>query len=337
MKKVLVLGELLIRLTPQNKMKFCQSKALDIFFGGAEANVAVGLANMGIESKILSCIPNNDIGIMCKRFFEGQGVDCTDIFKKEGSRLGVYYYEEECSARKGKVIYDRVNSAITELKEKDFKYEEVFKDVELLHVSGITFGLGEEITQLGYKIVEEAKKRKIKISVDLNYRQSLFKNYSEFYKRMLPIIKDAYICFGWLTEGVEKIDILDGSKINSRVDIKEKLEKMKKHGIKYIATTIREGFPTGEAKLTGVIYDGENFIESDTFKFSMISRIGGGDAFSAGIIKKLLEKDVADKQCVNYGIGSAVLKHTIIGDAPISSNLDINEFLICQNVGSVSR
>lgn len=337
MKKALVLGELLIRLTPQNKLKLCQSRSLDIFFGGAEANVAVGLTNMGIKSKILSCVPKNDVGIMCKRFFEDQGVDCENIFLKENSRLGMYYYEEDCSARKGKVIYDRLNSAITELKENDLNYEEIFRDVDLLHVSGITFGLGKNIVELSYKIIEEAKKRKIKISVDLNYRQSLFENYSEFYKIMLPVIKDAYVCFGWLTEGVEKIKILDGSKIDNILNIKKELENMKKHGVKYIATTIREGSPTGEASLTGVIYDGENFIQSDTFKFLMISRIGGGDAFAAGIIKSLLEKDKANKECVNFGIASAILKHTIIGDVPISNDLDINEFLKCQNIGSVSR
>lgn len=337
MGSVLVLGELLMRLTPQNKLRFSQSRCFDMYFGGAEANVAVSLASLGIDSKMISCVPNNDIGMMCKSYFESSGVDCSSVIAKDDSRLGIYYYEEECSARRGKVIYDRGSSAITKLTESDFNYDDIFNGVEILHISGITFGLGQDVIDISYKIVNEAKKRDIKISVDLNYRKSLFGNYAEFYKILLPVVKDAYLCFGWLTEGTEELEVLDGSSINEAKDIKNSLHSMIDLGVKYVATTIREGFATEKASLVGIIYDGNDFIVSTKYDFRMFSRIGGGDAFSAGVIKAIMDENCISSNCVEFGVANAILKHSIIGDSPISTNKEVMEFLNYKNMGSVSR
>lgn len=337
MKNVLVLGELLMRLTPKNKLRFSQCREFDIYFGGAEANVAVSLVNLGVKSKILSCVPRNEIGMACKDFFSANGVDCSNVILKDDSRLGLYYYEEECSARRGKVIYDRNYSAITKLDEKDFDYDEIFKDIELLHVSGITFGLGENISQIAYKVLNQAKQRGIKVSVDLNYRKTLFKDYEEFYNCMLPVVKDAYICFGWLTEGVKNLEVLDGSSIHDVNQLKVQLDFMKDLGVKYVATTIREGLTTGSASLTGIIYDGKSFLVSDKFNFKMFSRISGGDAFAAGVIKGLLTQDTINKFLIDFAVANAVLKHSSVGDVPISKEEEVIEFLNYQNMGNVCR
>ncbi|MDM0497487.1 sugar kinase [Clostridium perfringens] len=339
MKKVLVLGEMLMRLTPPNNNKIGQANSFNVCFGGAEVNVAVGLSNLGIETRVLTALPDNEIGNFAKSFLKSQYVDCDFIISK-GDRLGLYYYEEGCSARKSKVVYDRKHSSITELQYEDIDVESLFKDVELLHISGITFGLSEEVSEVALKLVNEAKKRGIKISVDLNYRSKLFESYEDFVRIMKPVVQDAYLCFGWLNREDEPFKVLDASTTElSDEDFIERfrytIEELK---VKNIVTTLRSGTPYNYHTLQGIFYDGERIYKSSKYDFSMISRIGGGDAFAAGVIRTLIENKGEDlSHVIEFGTAAAVLKQTQLGDVSISSKEEVLDLINNKNLGSVNR
>lgn len=339
MKSILVLGEVLLRLTPPNNFKIGQANSFDICFGGAEANVAVGLSHLGVNSRILTALPDNELGDAAKAFLKSNSVDCNYIITK-GERLGLYYYEEGCSARKAKVVYDRKNSSITELKYEDIEIESILKDIDIIHISGITMALSSDVREVTMKLVNEAKKRGIKISVDLNYRSKLFSSYKEFVEALKPIVKNSYLCFGWLNKDVENFEVLDASTEDISDDsFIEKFKYMTEDlNVKHIATTLRTGSPYNYHTLSGLIYNGKQLYKSSKYEFSMISRIGGGDAFAAGIIKGLLYNDSESlQQVIEFGTATAVLKQTQVGDAGISKVEDICDLMENRNLGSVNR
>lgn len=338
MGKVLVLGELLMRLTPPNNLRLEQTNSLEVCFGGAEVNVAVGLEALGIETRIISAVPNNAIGISAKAFLMSHGVNCDNIIFK-GNRLGIYYYEEGFGARSANVIYDRANSSITELEVSDLDFDNIFKDISLLHVSGITFGLGDKIRDLGSAIVSEAKRRGIKVSVDLNYRAKLYKDYEEFLEVMKPIVKDSYLCFGWLTKNPKEFKFLDPANEDVTDEkLKEKFEFMVDElGVKNVATTLREAHSTNIQSLVGVLYSDGVIYRSSKYEFQMLSRIGGGDAFAVGLISKILKEKNINKATVEFGIATAVLKHTQFGDVSLSTENEINNLIGNKTLGSVNR
>ncbi|MBM7834167.1 sugar kinase [Clostridium sardiniense] len=339
MRKVLVLGELLMRLTPPNNLRLDQTSTLEMYFGGAEANVAVGLKNLGVETSIISAVPNNAIGNSAKAFLMSYGVNCDNVVTK-GDRLGLYYYEEGYGARSANVIYDRKNSSITEIEEDDLNFDNIFNGVDLLHVSGITFGLGENVRKISTKIINEAKKRDIKISVDLNYRAKLFESYEEFLEVLKPIVKDSYICFGWLTKNPKEFKFLDPSKEEvTDLALKEKFKYMTEElGVKYVATTLRRANALNVHSLTGVLYADGEIYRSSKYEFHMLSRIGGGDAFATGVLKKILDNSVEDKsEIIEFGIATAVLKHAQRGDISLASSDEIYSLINNKSLGSVNR
>lgn len=339
MKNVLVLGEVLLRLTPPNNLKIIQTNSFNLYFGGAEANVAVGLSNLGVKTRILTALPGNEIGDAAKAFLKANDVDCNHIVTK-GNRLGLYYYEEGCSARRAKVIYDRKNSAITELEYEDIDVDSILKDVEVIHISGITFTLGDKVINTVTKLIDEAKKRDIKISIDLNYRATLFKSYKEFVDTVKPIVKDSYLCFGWLNRDTSSYSVFDAAseEISDEIFIENFKYMTDELGVKNVVTTLRTGTPYNYHTLMGILFDGENLYKSSKYDFSMISRIGGGDAFAAGIIKKMCSDKCADlNEVIEFGVATAVLKQTQIGDVGISSESEVLDLMNNKNLGSVNR
>lgn len=338
MSKVLVLGEVLLRLTPPDNLKIGQTSRFDVCFGGAEANVAVGLSNLGVNTRIITSLPPNEIGNAAKTFLRSHGVDCDSVVEK-GERLGLYYYEEGCSARKANVVYDRKYSSINELRYEDIDLDKALEDVDLLHVSGITFGLTDEIREVVTKIINEAKSRGIKISVDLNYRAKLFSSYAEFVERLMPIVKDSYLCFGWLSRDVKNFRVLDASveEITDERLINEFKYMTEDLNVKNVSTTLRTGSPYNYHSLAGVLFDGDKLYRSHKYEFSMISRIGGGDAFAAGVIRGLLTNEDDMNNIIEFGTASAVLKQTQVGDVSLSTVEEVQSLMDNKNLGSVNR
>lgn len=321
-RKIVTMGEIMLRLTPQDNSRIMQTNAFEAHYGGAEANVAVSLANLGVKTFYVTQVPNNDIGESAIRYLKANNVDTSYVVKK-GNRLGVYFLEKGISIRPSKVIYDRANSAICGADIEDFNFDEIFKDTYLFHISGITPVLSEKCLKLTKKAIDAAQKHNVKISIDLNYRSKLC-SYSKFVEIMKELLKDAYLCFGWIdknyTENFKPLNY------NDEIDydyFKEVFDYMhKEFNIKNVVTTLRKNISSSKNSLTAIASDGENIVTSREYEFDIVDRVGAGDAFAAGVLYKLINEGTIE-ETIDFGVASSVLKHTIEGDANIIS--DVNE------------
>ncbi|WP_072984798.1 sugar kinase [Clostridium cavendishii] len=337
-KKIVTFGEIMMRLSPKSNKRFSQAEDFKINFGGAEANVAVLLANLGIHSTFVSKLPENPIGDMVERYLDSNRVD-TSYIAYGGERLGVYYFENGNSVRSSKVVYDRKSSAMSTSKKGDFSFEEVFKDADWFHFSGITAALGENCVEALKEAIKVAKKNDVKISVDLNYRSKLW-DYGTFKTVMRELIKDVDLCIGW-------IDLNSKSNEFTPVSFKDEVEEKdyfikvfgemnKELNVGLVATTIRETFSTSRNSLRGVIFDGDKLIASNKYEFDITDRVGAGDAFAAGLLCELAnDKDI--KEALEFAVASGVYKHTIEGDASIASYEEIKGITTGILAGGVAR
>lgn len=336
-KKVVTMGELLLRLTTPGHSRFAQAKSFDAIYGGAEANVAVFLANMGMDSHFLTRLPDNEIGDSALNFIRNYGVK-TDYIVRGGDRVGIYFLEKGTSVRPSNVVYDRKNSAMCDIDVDDIDFEEVFKDADWFHMSGITPALGEKCVLLAKKAVEYAKKKGIHISVDLNYRSKLW-NYNDFEKVITSLINDIDVCFGWVnSEAESKHNVADFAKEGVNLEgFRDIFSKMKKRfNIKYVVTTLRENYSATHNGMSALIYNGEDLYQSTKYDFTIEDRVGTGDAFAAGLIYKLASGQNY-KDALEFGVASAVLKHTIEGDFNICRESEIMALVNGNISGSVQR
>lgn len=337
-KKVVTLGELMMRLSPEANKRFLQTKKFEINFGGAEANVAVLLSHLGAQSTFITRLPNNPIGDMALAYLREHGVDTSNV-SRGGERLGVYYFEKGMSSRNAQVVYDRKSSAMAEATLNDFNIEKIFKDTELFHVSGISPALGEEAIKVTKECINYCLNNNIKVSVDLNYRSKLW-SYSEFVTVMKELVKGVDLCIGWLDLTRDNLEFKPVSfeNINEEKEYFNKVFSLMKEelGVKNIATTMRETISASENKLRGLIYNGENLIYSREYQFEIIDRVGAGDAFAGGLIYKLIQNS-SYEEAIEFAVASGVYKHTIEGDASIANEREIQSVMDGMLAGGVAR
>lgn len=337
-KKVVTLGEIMMRLSPNQNKRFLQTSNFEINFGGAEANVAVLLSHLGLESTFVTKLPSNPIGEMALGYLRTNGVNTNNI-AIGGERLGVYYFEKGISTRNAQVVYDRKSSAMAESTINDFNLEEIFKNASLFHVSGITPALGKETINLVKESIDYCIKNNIKVSIDLNYRSKLW-SYKEYTKVMTELVRGVDICIGWidLTSSNEEFTQVKFNNIDEEKAYFNNVFKLMKEelGVKNIATTLRETLSASENTLRGLIYNGEEIIYSSKYKFEIVDRVGAGDAFAGGLIYKFLEEENYEK-VIEFAVASGVYKHTIDGDASIATVLEIESVMKGMLAGGVAR
>ncbi len=339
MKKVVTMGELLLRLSTPGYERFTQAQSFDIVYGGAEANVAISLANWGINSCFVTELPDNPIGQSAVNNLKKYGVN-TEYIHRAGDRIGIYFFEKGTSVRPSKVVYDRANSAITKVNADDFDFDEIFKDADWFHVSGITPALGKNCIQLTEKAIEAAKAHNVPVSIDLNYRNKLW-SIEEFERVMPELLKGIDVCFGWLTsvEGKQsEYKVADFSKGELDEErFKDIFGKMiEKFNIKYVVSTLRENYSASHNGLSAIIYDGKELYRSKKYDFSIHDRVGAGDAFAAGLIYGLVQGE-NHKEALEFGVAAGVLKHSIDGDANIVTEKEVLELADGNVSGSVQR
>ncbi|MBV7273902.1 sugar kinase [Clostridium sp. PL3] len=338
-KKVVTMGELLMRLSTPGYQRFTQAQSFDVVYGGAEANVAVSLSNYGLNSYFVTQLPDNPIGQSADNYLKKYGVN-TDYVVKAGDRVGIYFFEKGTSVRPSKVVYDRANSAITKADIEKFDFDEIFKDADWFHFSGITPALGENCIKLVEKAVEAAKKHGVPISVDLNYRKQLW-DVEQFEAVMPKLIENADVCIGWLSSIEEKqkeYKLADFAKDSFDEErFKELFSRMReKYNLKYVVTTLRENYSATHNGLAAIIYDGKELYKSKKYDFSIQDRVGAGDAFAAGLIYQLvLNKD--HKEALDFAVAASVLKHTIDGDFNVVTENEVMELVKGNTSGSVQR
>jgi 2-dehydro-3-deoxygluconokinase len=338
--KVVTFGEIMLRLSPDKGFRLENTNTMNVHFGGAEANVAVCMARFGIESFFISAVPNNDIGDAAVNALKRFGVN-TRFINRSGDRLGIYYLEHGSGPRPSKVVYDRKGSSVYQISPDAVDWEEVLQDTQWFHWTGITPALGDSVEKCLRKGLKTAKNLGIKVSADLNYRKKLWDELKakavmtelmEYTDILIGNEEDPTCVFGIKPE---KSDV-SKAKLNTE-GYKKIMETLcRRFDLEKAAITLRESLSATENNWSACLFNGKEFIMGPKYKVWITDRVGTGDAFAAGLIFSLL-KGEKDKKALEFGIASAVLKHTMYGDFNIVSVEEVERLARGETHGRVRR
>jgi 2-dehydro-3-deoxygluconokinase len=334
MEKILTLGESMARLSTNSGYRLTDATQLQLHYGGAEANVAINLAQLNHEVKYATKLPsNNGLTDSLVAQLQAHAVDCSNVLYGEG-RLGSYYLEVGAGLRASNVIYDRKYSAISLMSTNEWDLDELFKDVSIFHITGVTLALSESWHELGVELIKEAKNRNIKVSFDMNYRQKMwsYEVATATYQKLLPYVdylsagrRDA---IGFM--GVE--EVADAKWDYYLAEISKKYPN-----IQYIFGTNRDAITPNSYEMNGYIWDGTNqkgAISKQYNNYTVIDRVGSGDSYTAAVLDGIIHnKSLID--IVEFGIAASALKHTVYGDINPFHREEIEDFMI--NKSDVNR
>lgn len=330
MKKIVTLGEVMLRLSPPNQQRFLQSSSFDIEFGGSEANVGAALAFWGEKVAHLSSFPENELGNAAISQLRKNGIDTQFIAMKEG-RIGVYFLENGAMQRSSKIIYDRADSVFSHYNGEELDWDLVLDQVDWLHWSGITPAISQQCADLTLKALNECEKRGIQVSGDPNYRSNLW-NYGKNPEEIMPgLLSKTQLIIG----GQRDFEQCYGQ---SFLDFEATKNWAFKHlpALKFLATTHRESHSSSANSFSGTLYSKNNFYSSKRFELThIVDRVGTGDAFGAGLIYGLMH--FSPQQAIDYGIACGVLKHSIPGDILNCSRDEVMEVVEGENIGKIKR
>ncbi|WP_010134034.1 sugar kinase [Ochrovirga pacifica] len=338
--KVVTFGEILGRLSPPNNLRFSQAANLEVIYGGGEFNVAASLANYGVRAQFISAVPNNAIGDCVLQTVRSRNVGAKHILR-QGNRLGLYFLEHGASGRNSAVVYDRAHSAMSEVQPGQFDWEAIFKGATVFHWSGITPALSQSAADTCLEAVQEAAKRGITISTDLNYRSKLWK-YGKQPKEVMPaLLKYSNII---LADVDTAMFMLGKAKINPDYS---KEDEVKAHfdniikllpNVHTIGMTFRNSVNASHQKIGGLLYkDGQLYRERIKEITPVVDRVGTGDAFMGGLLYGLIEYKDDLQKAVSFATAACVIKHTIFGDVNRASKQEVIDFMESDGSALVDR
>ncbi len=320
MQKVVVFGEVMLRLATEVHERFSQAEKFNITYGGGETNVAISLNNYNIPASLVTRLPDNDMGQACKNYIKQFGIDTHDIVYG-GKRLGLYYLETGAVHRGSKVVYDREDSSFATLERGMIDWEKVFENADLFHWSGLSAALSEKTTDVLAEAIQVAHHKGITISCDINLRENLW-NYGKTPNDVMPsLVAMCDLIFGNEYDaeqamGIEVDDNIRGKFTNESFVLASELVMNAYPKIKKIITTRRGNINASNNTLRGLIYDGKKLIESPVYSIThIVDRVGGGDAFTGGILYGFLTWPDDCNRMLNFGIAASSLKHTVTGDS----------------------
>ena len=333
MEKIVTFGEIMLRLSTPNYATINQCHDFIVNYGGGEANVAVALSHLGHKCYFMSKLPPNQLGDGAIGHLQANGVN-----------TGIYFLETGFGGRPSKVIYNRKHSAITRVQINEFNWDEIFRDATWFHISGITLALGERVRNVAYKAVEEARKHKVKISFDFNYRAKLWTvdEARPVYQRFMNYVDIVFASF-WDANTILEIPLDDEYKDATLSEKRRNVfpKMIKKYNLNYIFGTDRVVYTANDNSLAGYYFalngDELSWELTKPIRFNIFDRIGGGDAFASGVIHGLLENFSDPDYAVRFGLCTSVLKHTIYGDASIFSKEDVEQFMAASGSAEVER
>lgn len=342
MSKVVTLGEIMLRLSPPGNERFMQATSFDINYGGGEANVAISLANYGHKVEFVSKVPNNAIGECAIGTLRKFNVNCDHVVRG-GDRLGIYFLENGASIRPSSVVYDRANSAIAEAELSEFDFDEIFREVDLFHVSGITPVISRNGAKLTLEALKTAKKHNVKVSFDLNYRAKLWTGeINEKQELLSEMMKYVDICFGNARDAAKMLGFDDGENdfINGEYSIcinKENMQKvLNRYNFEYLITTKRESISASDNGWSAVVCNNEKIYNGKKYNLHIVDRVGGGDSFAAGFLHGILSGYTMEDS-LEFGIAAAAIKHTIPGDLNITTVDEVLKLALGDGSGRVKR
>ena len=339
-KKVVTLGEIMLRLSPPGNTRFVQSDSFDVVYGGGEANVAVSCANYGHDAYFVTKLPEHEIGQSAVNALRKYGV-MTDYIARGGDRVGIYYLETGVAMRPSKVIYDRAHSAIAEADAADFDFDRIMEGADWFHWSGITPAISDKAAELTRLACEAAKRHGVTVSVDLNFRKKLWTK-EKAQSVMKPLMKYVDVCIG----NEEDAELCLGFKPDADVEsghtdaerYKEIFRRMSEEfEFSYVISTLRESFSASHNGWKAMIYNGKEFYVSKHYDIDpIVDRVGGGDSFSGGIIHGLLTKPTQG-EALEFAVAASALKHTVSGDFNLVSVAEVEALAGGDASGRVQR
>lgn len=340
--KVLTFGEIMLRLKAPGHERLMQSPQLEATFGGGEANVAVSLANYGMDAAFLTVLPENTLGDACIGELRRFNVDTSRILRGPG-RMGIYFLEAGANQLPSKVIYDRADSSVALAGPGSIDWDKAFKDVEWFHITGITPAISESLMKLSIESVNEAKKRGITISCDLNYRKNLWK-YGKSAQEIMPLIAEKADVLIANEEDVQKslgitidVDVESGKIDSNKYEVLSGKVLETYPNVKKIAITLRESKSADSNGWSACINNRKEFMVSKHYDINdIIDRVGGGDSFGGGLIYGLANYDT-DREALEFAVAASCLKHSILGDFNRVSAEDVKKLMSGDGSGRVQR
>lgn len=336
----------MLRLATPGYLRFTQANNLEATFGGGEANVAVSLANYGMDAQFVTRLPNNDIAKACVCDLHKHGVK-TDHIIYGGERLGIYFLETGAVARASKVIYDRAHSAISEIEPGMIDWEKVFDGADWFHWTGITPAISQGAADVCREAIKAANRMGVVVSCDLNYRKNLWK-YGKTASEVMPELvegcdiilgneEDAEKVFGIKPENFDvtatagEVNAAEFESVCSQ--LMQRFPRAKK-----VIITLRGSINANHNTWGGVLYDGSTLYQSPRYDIThIVDRVGGGDSFMGGLIYGLLTYPDNDQQALNFAVAASCLKHTIYGDYNMVTVAEVENLMKGDGSGRVSR
>lgn len=344
MTKVVTFGEIMLRLATPEFLRFSQASEFEATFGGGEANVAVSLANYGMDAYFVTSLPKNDIGDAAIASLRKYNVK-TDLIHRGGDRVGIYFLESGAVSRASKVVYDRAHSALATIKKGSIDWDKAFEGASWFHWTGITPSVSQGAAEVCLEACEVAAKKGITISTDLNYRAKLWKWGKKAGEVMEGLVQhcdvilgneeDADMVFGIKPEGV---DVTKGHVEGEAFESVGKQLMKKFPKAKKVIITLRGSISASHNTWSGVLWNGKQLFQAPTYQIThIVDRVGGGDSFMGGLIYGLLTYPQDDQKALNFAVAASCLKHTIKGDFNLVTVEEVEKLMKGDASGRVSR
>ena len=346
MSKVITFGEIMLRLATPDYLRFSQATTLSATFGGGEANVAVSLANYGVDVEFVTRLPKNDIAAACVGELRKYGVGVNNIVYG-GERLGIYFLETGAVARPSKVVYDRAHSSISTIETGMIDWEKVFEGADWFHWTGITPAISASAAEVCLEACQAANRLGVTVSCDLNFRKNLWK-YGKTAAEVMPALveccdvilgneEDAEKVFGIKPEGFD-VTATGGEVEQAAFEsvCRQMMERFPR--AKKVIITLRGSINANHNTWGGVLFDGEKLYASPRYDIThIVDRVGGGDSFMGGLIYGLREYAGDDQRALNFAVAASALKHTIYGDFNLVTVAEVENLMKGDGSGRVAR
>ncbi|MFD0993726.1 PfkB family carbohydrate kinase [Tenacibaculum geojense] len=340
MNKVVSFGEIMLRLSTERHLRFSQAKTFAASYGGGEFNVAVSLANYGVNANFVTKIPANDIGECTIKEMRKLNVGLDNV-AYGGDRLGIYFLETGAGTRGSKVVYDRAYSSFATMNDNDFNWDEILKDVTWFHWSGITPAISETAAKQCLKAIQTAHKLGITISCDLNYRSKLWNYGKEPHEVMPELLKYSNIILGDIDTAYF---MLGKNKVQPNYQHKDSLPTLYDAlfaicpNLQIVATTLRYTVSASHQRIGGILYNGAQVYNATIKEVTpVVDRVGSGDAFMGGLIYGLLSYKQDFQKALDFAVAACCLKHTISGDYNLVTVEEVEQMMLGEATGKVSR
>jgi 2-dehydro-3-deoxygluconokinase len=344
MTRVVTFGEIMLRLSPPDNLRFTQARSFDVIYGGGESNVAVSLAYFGIPAEFVTRLPPQDIGESCLQFLRQHGVGTRHIVRG-GERLGIYFLEHGAVHRGSKVVYDRAGSALATIETGMIDWKTVFKDATWFHWTGITPAISEGAAAACLEAVRTARELGLTVSCDLNYRSKLWKWGAQPREVMHDLVALSDVAIG-NEEDAAKVfgihapdtDVTSGKlEAGKYRHVCEQLAE-RFPDLHTIAITLRGSLSASHNTWSGVLWHAGELFFGPTYDIThIVDRVGGGDSFVAGLIYGLNTYSDQNQRALDFAIATSALKHTIFGDFNLVSVAEVEKILAGDTSGRVSR